>query len=418
MSTSLARVNINSKQVQEDDLIILPNVDNSELIEQFKLKLVGQVRGMDLGNHRFQFDFELEADLMKVLNKRPCHFNKWTFSLERWMPHIGDSFPNTMTFWISIIGIPTHYWLDPIFDSLGSQIGKVGLIEAKTAKFVLRAQISSGEIVPMKLVYHNLYRYYKHCRLISHEIDGCPLLSDREKKDKLLALEAERDKDPSFRNETHKGGEPSSRPTPLSTKDRRFPEDTLDSRMVTRNDHRLDHPPSDHGNHSCTTETYHKRRYDESFHLSKQREVSRRTREKEVLAKMTFTLAIPKETTRPSLPSGSTGSLRLVSDQPPRLARQLTSSLDHVRERPFRLNLQKSAPADQKLKGKVSEIDDLSEEASSAKKSISFEALPHDPSFNQVQFVQIDPLSDAIPKIWNEMTLEEDEHDLKEVYIP
>lgn len=146
---------------EDDDLVILPNVDNSELISQFKLSLVGRifnterrsvealisllprpniwdvegrVRGLDLGNHRFQFDFDSETDLVKVLSKRPCHFNKWAISLQRWIPHVGDTFPNTMSFWISVIGIPTHFWMDEIFESLGGRLGTVGPIEARAPK--------------------------------------------------------------------------------------------------------------------------------------------------------------------------------------------------------------------------------------------------------------------------------------------
>ena len=43
----------------------------------------GRVRGFNIGNSRFQFDFDNEADLLMVLNKRPCHFNQWSFALER-----------------------------------------------------------------------------------------------------------------------------------------------------------------------------------------------------------------------------------------------------------------------------------------------------------------------------------------------
>lgn len=107
MSQSLTTSSKNKAivQVQEeedDDLVILPAVDNSELIARFKLSLVGRlfnrerrsvesliallprpsiwdvegrVRGVDLGNQRFQFDFDSEDDLQKVLSKRPCHYN-------------------------------------------------------------------------------------------------------------------------------------------------------------------------------------------------------------------------------------------------------------------------------------------------------------------------------------------------------
>ncbi|XP_048614085.1 uncharacterized protein LOC125587501 [Brassica napus] len=225
-ATRVSNLHGNSTQEQDeedDDLVILPNVDNSQLIAQFKLNLVGRifnterrnvealisplprpniwdvegkVRGLDLGNHRFQFDFESEADLVKVLNKRPCHFNKWAFALERWIPHVGDTFPNTMTFWICVSGIPTHFWMDPIFDSLGKRLGNVGLIDARAAKvqveinmdrplrFALRAQLSTGEIVPVKLVYSNLHRYCRHCRHVSHEVESCPQLSEAERTEK------------------------------------------------------------------------------------------------------------------------------------------------------------------------------------------------------------------------------------------
>lgn len=116
----------NTKNTKDDDeVILLPQVDNSELIAQFRLSLVsrifhqdrrsiealiafmpkphiwdvdGRFRGLSLGNSCFQFEFDSEADIIKVLTKRPCHFNKWSFLLERWAPHIHDDFPNTMTF--------------------------------------------------------------------------------------------------------------------------------------------------------------------------------------------------------------------------------------------------------------------------------------------------------------------------------
>lgn len=69
----------------------------------------GKVRGSNLGNNKFQFDFNSEQDLQKVLQRRPCHFNKWSFSLERWTPTIREDFPNSMMFWIEISGVPNHY---------------------------------------------------------------------------------------------------------------------------------------------------------------------------------------------------------------------------------------------------------------------------------------------------------------------
>lgn len=90
------------------------------------------------------------------------------------------------------MGIPTHFWLDPIFRNLGRRLGQVGLVEEKTAKFQvvlnaelplkfdLRAQLLSGEIVPVSLEYVNLHRWGHSYRCISHEVDTCPLLTFKE----------------------------------------------------------------------------------------------------------------------------------------------------------------------------------------------------------------------------------------------
>ncbi|CAA0271803.1 unnamed protein product [Arabidopsis thaliana] len=74
----------------------------------------GRVQGVSLNDSRFQFFFETEADLKKVLNKRPCHFGKWSFAHERWEPNLGDAFPNSMTFWTRTEGIPPEFWEEQI----------------------------------------------------------------------------------------------------------------------------------------------------------------------------------------------------------------------------------------------------------------------------------------------------------------
>lgn len=90
-------------QQNNEEIIKVPVFDYTDLIEKFKLSLVGRmfhhdgrsvdallkhmsrrriwdvegrVRGTNLGNNKFQFDFDKEEDLQKVLMRRPCHFNK------------------------------------------------------------------------------------------------------------------------------------------------------------------------------------------------------------------------------------------------------------------------------------------------------------------------------------------------------
>lgn len=86
----------------------------------------GRVQGMELGNSRCQFDFNYEDDLRKVLNKRPCHFNYWSFRAETscwWY------FSKYHELWISVKGIPTHFWLNEIYEEIGRKLGAVGAID-------------------------------------------------------------------------------------------------------------------------------------------------------------------------------------------------------------------------------------------------------------------------------------------------
>lgn len=120
----------------EDDVIPLPPCDMTSAAEKFKFTLIGRMfhregrsldaiigllpkpkiwdvegraRGMNLGNGQFQFDFDEEEDMKKVLGKRPWHFNRWSFSLEKWEPFTSDAFPNTMLFRVKVTGVPSHF---------------------------------------------------------------------------------------------------------------------------------------------------------------------------------------------------------------------------------------------------------------------------------------------------------------------
>lgn len=214
-SSSLNRQLTGNQLEEEDEVVILPHVDNSALIDRYKLSLVGRmfhrdgrsvetaiallpkeniwnvagrVRGIPLGNSRFQFDFDSERDLQKILKRRPCHFNKWSFALERWEPHLGDVFPNTMNFWIHTEGIPSQYWMPEIFRNFGNSLGVVRAVDAPMARiqvtikadeplrFRKKTQIPTGELIWVSLRYERLFRWCKVCHRICHEEETCPLI--------------------------------------------------------------------------------------------------------------------------------------------------------------------------------------------------------------------------------------------------
>ncbi|KAG2331506.1 hypothetical protein Bca52824_002686 [Brassica carinata] len=217
------------RQKKDDDIIPIPEFDYSDLIEKYKLTLVGRmfhidgrsvdalikhmpkrhiwgvegkVRGTNLGNNKFQFDFNSEQDLQKVLQRRPCHFNKWSFSLERWIPTIQEDFLNSMLFWVAVSGVPIHYKKDETYRNIGNALGLVDLVDVdggrvrvsvnadEPLKFECRAGYANGDVIRVTLVYEDLHRYCFTCKRISHEEGTCPELTDEQReKNRLVRIE-------------------------------------------------------------------------------------------------------------------------------------------------------------------------------------------------------------------------------------
>ena len=211
--------------IEDDEIIKLPECDLEAAAERFKLTLIGRVfqlksrsidalinllpkpriwnvegrvRGTNLGNGRFQFDFENEHDLQSVLNKRPCHFNQWSFALERWEPFTRDDFPNSIPFWISVTGVPVHFWNDGTFSEIAKALGKKLTLDSKRAKiqvsinvdnplqFERRVGFPNGDIGRVTFVYDGLHRYCFNCKHISHDENSCPLLTEKEREHRRL----------------------------------------------------------------------------------------------------------------------------------------------------------------------------------------------------------------------------------------
>ena len=125
-----------------------PIPDNADLIRKHSLTLIGRVTnksvqkvwsvipfftehwktefkpvGSDLGNGLFQFQFELEADLLSVLEQRPYHYARWMIILQRWEPTVSPSFPSLIPFWIKVQGLPVHLWTEATIKCIGEDIG-------------------------------------------------------------------------------------------------------------------------------------------------------------------------------------------------------------------------------------------------------------------------------------------------------
>lgn len=166
----------------------------------------GRVRGTNLGNNKFQLDFDKEEDLQKVLLKRPCHFNKWSFSLERWIPTIKEDFPNSMTFWVEVEGIPSHYKKEETFWCIGKALGVANKVDTQGSRLSVtingddpihlerKIGFDNGDVVSVTLRYEDLHRYCYTCRRISHEEGTCSVLNDAQRERNRIARLEEKEK--------------------------------------------------------------------------------------------------------------------------------------------------------------------------------------------------------------------------------
>lgn len=153
--------------------------------------LKGKAIGSDLGKGCFQFKFDLEEDLQKVLDNRPYHYDQWMIILQRWEPVISDSFPSMIPFWIELQGLPKHYWQPEMLTTIGEELGEILDMEITSAYVKLRILINGlqpliketvvefpdGKEALVFLEYKQLKTHCQHCLRLSHETKLCPGLA-------------------------------------------------------------------------------------------------------------------------------------------------------------------------------------------------------------------------------------------------
>lgn len=197
-----------------------PDLDTSTLIEENALTLIGRLTnpsaqrlwslfpflsnrwnlkgkavGSDLGRGCFQFRFDFEEDLQKVLDNRPYHYDQWMVIIQKWEPIISDSFPSMIPFWVELQGLPKHFWQPEMLQTIGEEIGEVITSEITTSSAKLRVLINGlqpltketivdfrdGSEAIVYLEYKNLKNHCLHCHRLTHDQKDCPgLISEKE----------------------------------------------------------------------------------------------------------------------------------------------------------------------------------------------------------------------------------------------
>ncbi|CAL9239861.1 unnamed protein product, partial [Arabidopsis halleri] len=171
-----------------------PDLDTADLIEANSLTLMGRLTnpsvqrlwtlfpflanrwnlkgkavGSDLGRGCFQFRFDFEEDLQKVLDNRPYHYDHWM-----------------------------HFWKPEMLQTIGEEIGEVVDMEISISSVKIKIMIDGlqpltkdtvvefpdGREAPVTLEYKNLKNHCSHCLRLTHEAKHCPGL--HKKDDQLI----------------------------------------------------------------------------------------------------------------------------------------------------------------------------------------------------------------------------------------
>ncbi|CAH8379586.1 unnamed protein product [Eruca vesicaria subsp. sativa] len=194
--------------------ISVPKFDNSDLIASYSKTLIGRcmnplvqdvktllylfprfwgvegrVAGVDLGLGRFQFNFDLEEDIVEVLKMEPFHFDLWMVALVRWKPVLEPNYPSSLTFWVYVQDMPLQFRVTQIFQAVGEALGlvksPVDLVEGrvrveidgfKPLVFSATVEIGEGVEITVKLWYERLIGYCKECFHLTHDHLKCPKL--------------------------------------------------------------------------------------------------------------------------------------------------------------------------------------------------------------------------------------------------
>lgn len=151
-----------------------------------------KVVGADLGDGKFQLDFDTEEDIEEVLKNQPYHFDYWMLSLARWQPKKSHNYPSDIPFWIKVVGVPLDYWGVPSFETIGNAIGKTVAVDLdfgrikvvvdgfKELVFDTTVDFNGGEFHDgqeewVSLDYEKLFGYCETCYSLCQSTDKCPL---------------------------------------------------------------------------------------------------------------------------------------------------------------------------------------------------------------------------------------------------
>ncbi|CAA7058563.1 unnamed protein product [Microthlaspi erraticum] len=137
-----------------------------------KWELRGTAEGSDLGNGCFQFRFDYEDDLRKVLENRPYQYSRS---------------PSGSPKEVSQRGLPLHYWKQELLLSIGEKIGHLTSYKLTSSAAKIKIEVNGLEPITKEAIvefeggsetlvtleYHRLDKHCLYCFKLTHEENDC-----------------------------------------------------------------------------------------------------------------------------------------------------------------------------------------------------------------------------------------------------
>nr|XP_023915393.1 uncharacterized protein At4g02000-like [Quercus suber] len=171
--------------------------------------LESKVQIVEVGANLFQFKFQTDFDLERVLRTGPWTFDNQVLLLVRWqagMTACNVRF-DSASFWVQIWGAPFDMVSPKVAEEIGSRLGGVEEVEKKlkqdTPSRFMRVKValpiakplrrgaflegSSGQRTWVSFRYERLPLLYHYCGLLGHDLKHCVQYYELTKENKDVA---------------------------------------------------------------------------------------------------------------------------------------------------------------------------------------------------------------------------------------
>lgn len=178
-----------------------------------KWQLYHRVRGVALTQEKFQFIFQHEHDLERILEKGVHTFNEWAIVIDRWVENPPEDYLKFMPIWVQIRNIPVNHYTTQAITALGEIVGQVMEVAFDPlqpqvndfvrvrVKFDVSNPLRRSKVVNFKggpvTIFFDFERVQKRCftcQRLTHEQGKCPVKL-KEDQEKVLAKKQKKVKD-------------------------------------------------------------------------------------------------------------------------------------------------------------------------------------------------------------------------------